>query len=533
MADNSTAHADSVTNAFAAALAQALRQVDGHGRVTADDAACLRRVIAETPRQARLAVTLALEASVGPFASLPRQAQEALVRTIVEADWWRMAGRNLGPWPYILTRLVYTTRDTLRNRPFGRQVRHLCNMLRGFFQSGPAYALDAVHRRPLLWQARVLARPALRAMLQLADIEPWYFAVGYAQGIPQLAPFRGFWHDPARKNTIGVMLGIDLLPTPQGWWFIESNLNSALRLERTALYDRDPFVANLLAFIKAHGYRHLVILGNNVDYVDALMARQYAEGAAAARLKLTILEDAYLPKKVYGQSFHVPLLEEEGTLLMRLKFYRTSLDYLFQHKRASRHALELYQQHMADPLIRLVPTGFSPFLDEMAPEAPFPNLVYKFPEQDSGKGVLLLKATSLEHAHAVLHEAIRQHHLTSLFDKVKHRLVRPDDVGLCQPYLRASMLPGRRLYIVRAHVLLTPIGVHFLSAHRVVAGQAVPEHLPPGLVHDPKPYLVNYSAGAKYEVVPPDEEPEVVQTALALARGFAWAATYGFQTIAP
>jgi hypothetical protein len=52
-------------------------------------------------------------------------------------------------------------------------------------------------------------------------------------------------------------------------------------------------------------------------------------------------------------------------------------------------------------------------------------------------------------------------------------------------------------------------------------------------VHDPKPYLVNYSAGAKYEVVPPDEEPEVVQTALALARGFAWAATYGFQTIAP
>jgi hypothetical protein len=141
-----------------------------------------------------------------------------------------------------------------------------------------------------------------------------------------------------------------------------------------------------------------------------------------------------------------------------------------------------------------------------------------------------MKATSPEHAHAVLRDAVRQYQATSRLARVKQSLVRADDVGICQPYLRGTLLPDRRLYIVRAHVLLTPIGAHFLSAHRVVAGRAVPEQLPPGLVQDPKPYLVNYSAGAQYAIVPPEEEPEVVKTALAIANGLTWAAAYGFQT---
>lgn len=528
MTDGMTVHTDRATRAFAAAMAQALHHVDSKGHVTVEDAAQLRRVIAETPKEHRLTVATNLEDYVGPFESLPKHTCDAIVQAIREADWWRMAGQNLGAWHPALTRLARRIHAELPQGKLGRLLGHLCYIVEG----GPSYSLHVSYQQRLLWQARTLAHPPLKAMLQLAEIAPWHFAVGYAQGIPQLTPFRALWHDPARHNTIGVMLGLDLLPTADGWYFIESNLNSALRHERTVLYDRDPFVSNLLDFVKVQGYRHLVVMGNNVVHMDSLMIKQYQEGAAAAKLKLTILEDAYLPKKLQRQGYGVPRLEEDRTLVMRMKFYRTSLDGLFQHKMASRRALEVYKRRSADPAVRLVPTGFSVFLGDVALDEPFPNLVYKFPELDSGRGVVLIKATSPAHAGAVLREAARQHHPQSPFDRVKQRIIRAHEPGIYQPYLHASMLPSRRLYIVRAHVLLTPIGTHFLSAHRVIAGREVPEHLPPGFVQDPTPYLVNYSAGAKYEIVPSEEEPEVVQTALALARGLCWAASNGFQTIA-
>jgi hypothetical protein len=75
--------------------------------------------------------------------------------------------------------------------------------------------------------------------------------------------------------------------------------------------------------------------------------------------------------------------------------------------------------------------------------------------------------------------------------------------------------------------------MQFLSAHRVVAGSAIPEHIPTGVVKDPQPYLVNYSLGGKYELVPPEEEEEVKAATFAVAQGLFWAATYGFQTMAP
>lgn len=102
--------------------------------------------------------------------------------------------------------------------------------------------------------------------------------------------------------------------------------------------------------------------------------------------------------------------------------------------------------------------------------------------------------------------------------------------GIFQPYLKSSLLRDRRLYIVRAHVFLAPGHIEFLSAHRVVAGQPVPKHLEPGIVCDPSPYLVNFSSGGHYALVPSSEEPAVIKAAMAAGRGLAWAAEYGFET---
>ena len=525
--------ADSAASPFAAAMARALHQLDGNGRLAAEDTRVLRRVIAETSREHRLSVAMDPEQHFGPFESLPREAQVAIVQAIQDDDWWRTAGRNLGDWYFATSRLVRTARAQIKGTAFGRKTAPLTHAVQALVESGPRCGLQEVYRQRLLWQARFLPRPPLAAVLKLGEIEPWNFAIGYARGIPQLPAFRGFWHDPSRHQTVGVMLGIDLLPAPDGeWWCIETNLNSALRPERTALYDRDPFVANLLEFVKARGYRHLIVMTGNVTHVDDLMAKQYEEGAAAHKIGLTILEDAYLPKKTYSQCHGVPPLNEGGTLFMRIRLYRTSLDSLLQHKRASRQALEMYKQRSADPDLRLVPTGLAPILDNTAPDTPWPNLVYKFPERDSGSGLIFLKAASREHARTLVREALSSTPRKSFVAKLKERMPQwiDDHSGIFQPYVRPAMLPEGRLYIVRAHVLLTPIGAHFLSAHRVVAGSLVPDSLPLGLVRDSRPYLVNYSRGARYEVVPPEEEPAVVRAAMAVAKGLSWAAACGFQT---
>jgi hypothetical protein len=364
-------------------------------------------------------------------------------------------------------------------------------------------------------------------VLNISGIEPWNFAVCYARNIPQPVRYRGFWHDPSCHNTVGVVLGIDLISTPEGFWYAESNLNCGLAPERTALYNRDPFVSNLLDFVKEQGYRHLVVMASNFQYVDKLMAKQYEEGTVARKIKLNIVEDAYLPKLHYTQSFGIPSMYNDSMLVVRIKFYHTNLDYLFNHKWTSIQALEAYKKHSSDPALLLPATGLEPVLGDIDPHDPFPNLVYKLPDLDQGKGVIFLKANSPEHARTILMEAIRLNRRREPWN----RYLIKKQKGLFQSYIRSQLLPGRRLYIIRAHVFITPIGIKFLSAHRVVSERAVPEYLPLGVVQNPLPYIVNYSVGSKYEIVSPEEEPAVEAAALAVARGLAWAATYGFQTI--
>jgi hypothetical protein len=526
--------ADGAAHSFAAALARALRQLDGGGRLTLEDARLLRQLIAETPREHRIGVAIEPERHFGPFESLPRRTQGVIVQAILDDDWWRTAGDKLGHRYSAMSLWVQRARAKVEGTAFEHKAGALAQVVQALVQSGPRRGLQEVYRQRLRWQGRFMPRPTLAAVLKLAEVEPWNFAIGYAREIPQLPAFRGFWHDPSRHHTVGVMVGIDLLPDQEGWWCIETNLNSALRLERTAIYDRDPLVANLLEFVKTRGYRHLMVMTGNGMYVDGLMAKQYEEGAAAHKIRLTLLENANLPQKTYRQSYGVPRLDKDGTLVMRIKMYRTSLDFLFQHKRASRQALEMYKHRSADPDLRLVPTGLEPILNNPAADDPLPNLVYKFPERDRGTGLIFLKARSDEHASTLVREAISANSPKSFVGRLKERMPQwmDDQTGIFQPYMRPVMLPGCRLYIVRAHVLLTPIGNHFLSAHRVVCGSSVPDFLPFGLVRDPRPYLVNYSRGARYEVVPAEEEPAVIRAAMAVANGLSWAAAYGFQTTA-
>ena len=459
----------------------------------------------------------------GPFDSLPDKIRHAIVKTIVKEDHWSMVGHDIGKWHILVVHMMTRLRRSFSGHGFKRLAR-LSHALAVMSRSGPAHVLHKMHRLRASFIRRFSNRLDFLGLLNLLGIEPWDLSVCYARNIPQQPAYRGFYHDANRHNSYGVVVGIDLLPTPDGYYFIESNLNFGMSSTRSALYDRDPFVTDLVDFAADMQYQHLMFLSNTSSYVNNVMAEQLSQAASSRNIKLSIVEDGYLPKSKHMQSFGIPTLSEDRTLVVRTRFYRTSLDHLFQNKRANNMALRQYRQYSSDPDV-LVPDTEIGSADE---RDPFPNIVYKMPERDEGKGIAFLKAQSSAHAQELLND-YRRNGAARFMDRL-YSIVE-DSRGIYQAYVKPLMLDGRFVYKIRSHVLITPIGMRFLSAHRVISGFAVPATLPFGIVQDPKPYLVNLASSSKYELLPAEEEEQVIKSSLAIARGLSWAASYGFQSM--
>ena len=219
-----------------------------------------------------------------------------------------------------------------------------------------------------------------------------------------------------------------------------------------------------------------------------------------------------------------------GTLLVRNRQYRTALDYVVHHKRASSRALRIYREETGDSSFRLPATSAEPEVSPADPSDPYPNLVFKYPEVDDGEGVLFLKVDSPAEAWQIVEKAAAALPDRGLLNRLYSRI--KDRRGIWQPYVRTPWLGDRRLFKVRAFVLLTPEGVHYLASHRTVCAKPLPARLAHGLVTDPEPYLVSFrpARGSTWRLTPSDEEPALKRAALGVARGLARALEYAFQS---
>jgi len=459
------------------------------------------------------------QSALPPFDSLPEESRGAIVRAIARDDRWRMAGYEIGNAHAAATRAL----RWLAPRAASRGLSGILPLLISTVQSGPARLIHGAFRA---WR-RVSSDSRALAGVSEVGIEPRELAVRYARGIPQAPAFRGYWHDPSRHNTVGVVLGIDFIPDPDGYWFVESNLDAALRPERSDLYDRDPFVTRLAGFAASRGYARLVVVPGNTVRLDSRMAAQCEEETSRRGVSLTIADDKFLPGAT-SRTLGIPPLTEGGTFVARIRRYHTALDHLLCNKRAADRALRLYLAESGDRTFRLPATGAFPEVFRPAADEPYPNVVYKCAEMDSGLAVAFLKVESPGSPEAVVEEAMRAVRPRGLTAALAYRLGRR--TGLFQSYVRSVPTQDRRLFIIRAHVLVSPAGNQFLSAHRVVASAPVPQKLAFGLVRDPRPYLVNFAAGARYEVVSRDEEESASRAAMAVAGAFSRALELGFET---
>jgi hypothetical protein len=510
------------------ALRDALQRVGSDGRVPREIASRLRAAVVQQRRGREMTSSGDLIGALPAFDTLPEAARQSLFATVASDDSWSMALRRAN-WRQALTRAIRTAALRVsRRHPRAKAVLEQVEFLFLYWQ---ARVVHVLYRKALAWRGWSSRTPKLAAALTIAGLDARAIASSYLRGAPQPLDTAGYWHDAGRHGTVGVVLGIDFIVNDEGVWFVESNLNAGLMEERSRLYAIDPFVTNLVRFARQNGYASMVFLACNDIPVDDTMATRIEETALAAGLRASVLEDRYAPQRRLSQTFLVPPLEAR-TLVVRSKMFHTSFDALFHHKTLSYHAIESYQRAFPDLDVRLPSNGAGSIPEIVAMRGPFPNLVCKFPERDQGQGVFFLRVPSLARARAIIADTkeMNRHSVANVWTKLRYRFKLEEQEPMFQTYVPSSLLEGRRLSIARAHVLATPVGIQFLSAHRIVSNRPVPESLAEGLVTDPAPFIVNYSLDSEHALMPPEEERMVEKAALSVARALCWAVESRFQT---
>jgi hypothetical protein len=194
-----------------------------------------------------------------------------------EDERWRMRGYELGDWHYSAVRL-------LRSKRFKRLAKGFASTSVAIVRDGPRTAIYAVHGAAVHWRGRHASRPSAGSLLRAAGLDR--APSSCTTRAASLRSPRTAASGTTRNGTSPSdrCSGVDLVPTADGFWYLESNLNAAIRPARTALYgDDDPFVVNLSRFAQERGYRRLVLVSPNVLTFDKVAAGRFERECALGR----------------------------------------------------------------------------------------------------------------------------------------------------------------------------------------------------------------------------------------------------------
>ncbi len=508
--------------------------MDASGRLDREGKALFRDMLLDRDLPDPLVLSLHPEAWFGTFDELSEPVRRAILRAIRERLRAEASARETGEWYQKLLRFLWRVKGApweWSEQP-GRWQRHVRELM----------AVTALAARRAPCQIRITGkrsldrlrriaggRPCLGDVLHRLGVDPRDLSVCYARGISQEEGYRGYWHDAERNITVGCLLGIDLQPSHDGMHLIECNADTGIIYQRSKLLGpEDPLAENLCGFAAQKGYRFLWLVVNDSDGINPLLSAQLEEAARRHGLVLRIVNLPNVPSAEYPRMWKLPAELENDTLLLRIRHYPSTIDWLFGHKPATYRALALYKAASGDPDLRLPAFGPDPVLADIAPEEPFPNLVYKPSDLARQRGILLFKARDAEQVREFLRTGHPRPSGASLEDRVVLALHRGS--GVFQAYIRPRLWPGRRIAKVRAMIVVSPVGSALVEAEYHVSRLAVPERLPIGPVRDPRPFLVGGGGTNQPRLVSEREFREIEPAALAVARGLAWAIEYGHLT---
>lgn len=489
-------------------LRRALGRLDERGRFDAGDLPALReavRALAEETASVDHPAEL-----LGPWHGLGERARSAL-RDLVATDLRTSAA--LYPHGSVWTGLIRAFRHVdahltgwRRASPLRRHVVRSAVRL----HDGPMHA--GRRARAALGRRRWgrAARPSIADALAALGRDPRWLIGDYVRGValPPSAP--GYWDDPGRNVVHGYHLGLDLLATPSGVCCIEANLRTGLYRDRAPARVGSSIPVGAMALARSLGARRVIWVELQKIPLSDRVLGELAAAAREAGITVEILEDPTQfcrgPRSSLAHEVGVyrPLDEvPPNTLVLSRRQRSWGGDYLVTHKEPSTRVLDAYLRETGDRNFFVLPLTRDPDVPE-ASDPGLPNVVYKYPDSGSGKGVFFMRARDKAHAVEMARRLDRR---------------RGEPPGLFQRFARGSLAEGRRVFDVRTEIFVTPRGVRFGAALRRVSGSPVPDHVPYGLVDHTAAFASNLSAGGRLER-PGEEMPAVRQAALSVGEAF-------------
>ncbi len=503
------------------AIRQACDRIDERGRLHPDDVPGARGAVAELLRSG-----LPLEDPedlFGPWRDLPPAAQGAL-RQAAEAEL--RARMGLHAHGRIWVGLARATREIDRWLSEHRGSKALRSFV---YVSGtriwvwPRRAGDLVRHRIHVRHWRHARRPAVADLLAAVGRDAQWLMGDFVEGVRVDPRCRGFFHDPSRNVAYAYLLGVDLALTDRGAVCFESNLNAGLtRRVREPLFGRDPIAMELAAFAEIHGFRRVLWIGG-IAPLEPWLYRQLRDELGARSIELRVLEDPRFPRRTDippdlpapGRTLFPPPEPPRDTLVVRLRAYKLGSDRVVSEKDSFSRAVGRDLAAAGETRVVVNPLRADPGRVAFPADPGVPNLVYKYPDANLGRGVFFLRARDAAHARELGHEIDRR---------------TGERGGLFEPWIASREVPGRFAEEFRSMLLVSPVGVHWMGAYGRVTRTPMPDTLDEGIVEDRAPFIRTGVFGNENVPVRDEDRAPLREASLALGESIARVLSRGFAT---
>jgi hypothetical protein len=386
----------------------------------------------------------------------------------------------------------------------------------------PANRAFRFYRRARRAEWRSAELPSVSALLEALDRTPDWLLVDFLTGVRVDPRARGFFHDRKRRVVWCHLVGLDLIPTDEGIWCIEGNLNTAFNAKRRAILDPEPAVKAAFDLAQELGFQRVWWEGMDFSELRPWLIADLQDEARSRGMEAVFREDYRvrpsrdLPGDVPPppKRLHSPLRPPEGTLVVRRNCYWVGTDWAIADKGPFLRGL--VAEKVRDPSLayRVPAMSRRPRLGPTGDHA-LPNLVYKYPDMGKGVGVFFLRVDDADEAEAIARRLDRE---------------RGEPPGLFQPFVVSRLLPGRRIYDVRAEILVTPFGPRFVYSTRREAMKSLPDSISRGLLDGAGVFTSNLATGGRFAPLDPAEVDEVEEAALGVGEATVRMLRKGFVT---
>lgn len=506
-----------------ARIQDAMGAVDGTGTFTTAASRTLRDVVGEFITAGN-AVPVHPRDLFGPWDDLPTHQQEVLRKAIEAETRWAMDALPRGRfWPGLVGRYHgFQERGEALNVP--PSLLGVGKRLEGIAWSGYGTARERLKRRSFEKTWRGAGRLTVEHLLHALGWTPHWLLGDYATGVTVDSRCRGFHYQRDRNVTFGYLLGLDLLPSNDGFWCVEANLSTAFNEERRDILDPEPAIEVLLQTAEELGARHVQWYGPEWTKTAWWLVQELQETAERTGIDARIFHGYRFPKTGpvppglrWPERFvTLPNDQPPDTVVLRRNAYPVGSDHLVSDKGPFTRSVQAQLTASGDDRVRVPAMSTDPADAFSEPVEGLPNLVYKYPWEGKGEGVHFLKVATPGEATA----------LARRLDGESGK-----SPGLFQPFVCPRILPGNRIYDIRCEVFVTPHGVKHVFSTRREAMQPLPETLDYGLVEQKGVFTSNLSTGGRFWHVDPSEAEGTKQAALAVGEAIVDALNHTFRTI--